>query len=99
MVVFETGRLVGADTTGGEWDGTYEHNPKKDTIDVQVKIKLPPNVINVATGKVSDGNLVEEFKLSLPNIDLGEQTEQKVIVFGNMPMQLLIKKIRDLDTF
>lgn len=99
VVAFDTNKLVGADITGGIWDGTYEYNQKTGEIDLNVKLTLPNGIFSAASGNQSDGSLVENFKLSIPNIELGQETQHIISVFNGISMRLVIKKIRDLDTW
>ena len=47
MLVFDTGRVFGTDTTGARYDGGYLYNGVNNSADVKIKVTFPPNVMAV----------------------------------------------------
>lgn len=46
-LVFQGGTIYGVDVGGAKYDGSYTYNPDSDTVDVTIKITIPPNVKTV----------------------------------------------------
>ena len=47
VLVFEGGKIYGADGARGKFDGSYTYDPVTELADVQVKVTIPPNVQSV----------------------------------------------------
>lgn len=60
------GRIVGADTTGGLWDGEYAVNPAIGSIACKVTVRLPPGVPLATTGKPPERDEAVDMKFNLP---------------------------------
>ena len=46
-LVFEDGRIFGADVAAARYDGSYEFNERTGLIDVQIRVEMPANVRSV----------------------------------------------------
>ena len=47
VLVFEDGKVYGADRRAVKYDGTYTYNSNADVVSVELKITFPPNVESV----------------------------------------------------
>jgi T3SS negative regulator,GrlR len=47
MLVFENGRIYGADEGHGKYDGTYVANPSSGMVDVNIRVQMPANRTSV----------------------------------------------------
>jgi len=93
VIALDTGTVVGADATGGIWDGTYSFNNRSGMLDVRLRIKFPPHVLSTVTGEVASDGYEETYEVALPN-DLGRETAINLTVLG-VPVVARFKKIRD----
>src|SRR5262249_25328622 len=46
-LIFEGGRIFGADAARGQYDGHYEANPTTGLVDIKVRVLMPANVQSV----------------------------------------------------
>lgn len=94
MVVLDTGQVVGADLSGGVYDGEYIYNPRSGLLDCKIRMTVPAGV-PLVTGKAPQTQPYSiEFSASLPT-DLGSQTPVSVQL-PTGPVNVIFRKIRDL---
>jgi hypothetical protein len=92
ILVFDTGMVVGADVAGGRYDGTYEYYPKTEMLDIDVTVKIPPNVRTVQ-GVVSQEGLTFKVRTSMPRDAWDEKPFVAQTDLG--PVNATLKKIRN----
>ncbi|GGF93448.1 hypothetical protein GCM10010924_21910 [Rhizobium wenxiniae] len=59
-LTFEDGYAYGFDTGGGQYDGTYTHTGLLGLVQVDIKVRMPPNVASVV------GGVSQRFEWVLP---------------------------------
>ncbi len=73
-LVFDGGRIFGADAGGGKYDGAYEFNENTGKVDVKIRVELPANRPSVI-GVVNPFDWALEVSTELdPDQDSGEIT-------------------------
>jgi hypothetical protein len=88
------GSVVGADTGGGTYDGSYTENPETRALDLVITLSLPAAVVPVMTGIPLATPMNLPIRASLPQDDIGGEKPMLVqTVLG--PVNVLFKKIRD----
>jgi hypothetical protein len=60
------GKIIGADVTGGLWDGEFAVDSITENIICEITIRLPPGVPLATTGKPPVGNEAARMKFKLP---------------------------------
>lgn len=66
QIQLHDGKIVGADVTGGVWDGEFVVNSVEQLITCNVTIQLPEGVALATTGKVPKGNEARNMAFKLP---------------------------------
>ena len=93
VIVLDTLMVVGTDTTGAIYDGSYEYNPRTDKIDMELTLTVPPGVALAKGQPAQDRETRMEIKCSLPR-DLGHETPVPVKT-PTGTVNVIFKKIRD----
>jgi len=60
------GTIVGADASGGRWDGAFAVDAPTSLINCEVSIQLPPGGTLATTGQAPKGNEALNMKFILP---------------------------------
>ena len=85
VLALDTGIVVGADFTGGTYDGTYVWNPETRRIDASVKVHAKAGTVLVQGVDVPPEGLRFEVKCSFPrkpeNMLITAETDFGKIVF------------------
>ena len=92
ILVFDRGMVVGANAAGGQYDGTYEYNAGTDMLDIDMTVKMPPNVLTVQ-GVISRRELTFKVQTSIPRDAWNEKPFVAQTPLG--PVNATLKKIRD----
>ena len=91
VLVLDTGMVVGADVTGGTYDGEYEWNEQKQHLDVKVSVWIPEGVLVVQGVTAPSKGLRFEVRCAFPR-----KPDNQVIIadteFG--PVELRIHFLR-----
>lgn len=66
VLALDTGVVVGADVTGGIYDGEYEFNPETRLIDANVEVRAKAGTVLVQGVVVPPEGLTFEVKCSFP---------------------------------
>ncbi len=93
VLVLDTCMIVGTDTTGVTYDGSYEYNPRTDKLDWELTLTVPPGVSLGQDHPAQDRESRMEIKCSLPR-DLGHETPVPVKT-PTGTVNVIFKKIRD----
>jgi hypothetical protein len=92
LVALKDGTIIGADVTGGTFDGQYEVIGNQ--IEGKFINKLPPGAMSITGLTAGPDGLTLEYPLRLP-LDLGAgHTVAMQTPYG--PINVIVKKIRDL---
>lgn len=94
LIALDTGTVVGADVTGGLFDGTYNYNHKTEMLDVKITLTVPAGESLVTGAPPQASEYKTTFESSLPRT-LGEEKPIQVNGPENQPIHVVIKKIRD----
>lgn len=93
MMVLDTGHVIGADPTGGTYDGTYRFNPTTNFIDLEITVTVPPGVWLVQGVPGQPQQYTFDIKTSVPR-DLGKRHPVTIPTpFGNVAV--IFTKVRD----
>ena len=46
LIVLDTGQIVGVDAWAGTWDGTYEYDPRTNSITMRLTVALSPEAVS-----------------------------------------------------
>lgn len=46
-LIFDGGRIYGADVAAGQYDGEYQFNEATGLVDIKVRVRMPPDVESV----------------------------------------------------
>ena len=65
ILVLVRGLIVGANTAGGQYDGTYQYKAENEMLEIDMTVKMPPNVLTVQ-GVISRRELVFNAQTSIP---------------------------------
>lgn len=94
ILVLHDGSLVGADTGGGIYEGSYVENPDVRTLDFAITLSLPAGATPVQTGISLPAPMSVPIKSSVLQDDIG--SENPTLVQTPLgPVNVLFKKIRD----
>jgi hypothetical protein len=91
IVVLHKGTVVGADTGGGSYDGSYTESASPQTVDLVVTLTMPAGVAPVMTGIPIARAMSLLIRASLP-LDSEKPT---LVQTALGPVNVLFKKIRD----
>jgi hypothetical protein len=93
LLMLKNGTIAGADTGGGIYDGSY--TPEAGgTLDVSVRLTLPPGTSLVTGASVGVTPMVIDLPAKLPkNFGNGQAIALKT---PTGPINVLFKKLRDL---
>jgi hypothetical protein len=102
VLVFESGRVWGADQARGLYDGEYDYNQHTDTIDARIDVKFDKHSSHEHIALVTGVDVPPEgtefsVDVSLPR-ELDKPTAIRVEVLGQ-PVAVEIRKIRDAPFF
>jgi hypothetical protein len=93
VLALDTEIVVGVDSRGGIWNGSYSYDKRTEMIDIDLKVRYRPDVASSITGKCELQGHVEAFSFRVPNrFDRG-LTEHIESNLG--PITFTLKKIRD----
>ena len=67
QIQLSEGEIVGADITGGLWDGRFAVDLVNHNLTCDVSIRLPPGVTLATTGQPPQGNEASNMKFILPH--------------------------------
>ena len=84
QIQLNEGSIMGADVTGGKWDGKFAIDPVARLIRCAISIHLPAGVSLATTGSPPTGNEATDMHLELP-FDFAEREF--------LPLELPIGKI------
>lgn len=94
MVVLQNGNVIGADVSGGVYDGTYSEDQETGKISFSVNLAAPAGVPLVQTGVVLASPLDISITASLEFADIsGERPVLFETALG--PVNVILKKLRD----
>src|SRR4051812_34762836 len=93
IIVLDSGMVVGADVTGGIWEGEYQFNSETRQLDIRLTVALPPEILSAVTGQESKVGFREQYQFSLPREMNEEVTHNIQTALG--PINAVFKKIRD----
>ena|SRR5215831_8323831 len=94
ILVLHDGSVVGADTGGGIYEGSYTENSDARTLDFAVTLSLPAGATPVQTGIALPAAMSVPIHSSVLENDLG--SERPTLVQTPLgPVNALFKKIRD----
>ena len=96
ILVFDRGMVVGANVAGGQYDGTYNYNAETDMLDIDMTVKMPPNVLTVQ-GVISRRELVFKAQASIPRDAWDAKPFVAQTDLG--PVNATMRKIRDHPTY
>ena len=71
ILVLHKGSVVGADTGGGTYDGSYTENAATGALDLVITLSLPAGVAPVQTGIVLATPMSVSIRASLSQNDIG----------------------------
>lgn len=87
VLTLDSGKVAGADTTGGTYRGTYEWNEQKQLLDANVTVSIPEGV-QVVQGQIAPpGGLKFDVKCSFPREPDNEVVEA-ASEFGPLSIRL-----------
>ena len=93
MIVFESGKLWGADPLGTQFDGDYEYDSRTDELVAKVHINFRPNA-NLVTGhSVGADGMETDVDVRLPK-NLDTKVSVPLTLFG-VQLVLTIGKVRE----
>ena len=91
VLVLDTGMVVGADVTGGTYDGEYGWNEQKQHLDMKVSVWIPEGVSVVQGVTAPSGGLRFEVRCAFPR----EPDNQGIIADTDLgPVALRIHFLR-----
>jgi hypothetical protein len=94
ILVFHKGFVVGADTGGGTYDGSYTENPETRALDLFITLSLPAGAEPVMTGIPLSVAMNLPIRASLRQEDIdSDQPTLVQTILG--PVNVLFKNIRD----
>src|SRR5262245_55930903 len=93
IMALDRGMVVGADWTGGVYDGAYKYNPKTELLDFQMKGTIPAGVLLVQGLVSPPGGMTLRVAGSLPR-ELSKAVTIDVATSAG-PVQARFQKIRE----
>ena len=94
VLVLHDGSIVGADTGGGIYEGSYTENTDARRLDFAIKLSFPAGAIPVQTGIALPEPMTVPIHASVLEDDMG--TERPTLVQTPLgPVNALFKKLRD----
>ena len=94
LLALDTGTVVGADITGGRYDGNYEWNERTQLLDVTVAARIPQGVTVVQGQTAGPGGLEFQVRCSFPREPDGRIVEADTSLG---PVALRISLLRAFD--
>lgn len=94
LLALDTGMVVGADITGGRYDGSYEWNERTQLLDVNIAAWIPEGVRVVQGQTAGPGGLSFDVRCSFPR-EPDNQVFQATTSFG--PVAVRITLLRAFD--
>lgn len=96
-LTFQDGLVFGFDTAGCQYDGVARPNPLgRDQVDVQLKVRMPPNVASVAGGIAQPFEWVLSVSTSIDGAAVAGKTEVNTGI--GLTIQANYQRMRDLPT-
>jgi hypothetical protein len=94
VLVLHNGSVVGADTGGGIYEGSYTENTAASRLDFAITLSFPAGAIPVQTGIALPMPMSVPIHASVLQDDIG--TERPTLVQTPLgPVNVLLKKLRD----
>jgi hypothetical protein len=97
--VFHKGFVVGADTGGGTYDGSYTENPETRALDLFITLSLPAGAEPVMTGIPLSVAMNLPIRASLRQEETAEQNPRPAGVLGEAAGPVGVPAVRLLGRF
>lgn len=94
ILVFHKGSVVGADTGGGTYDGSYTENADTGALDLVITLSMPAGIVPVMTGIPLASPISVPIRISLPQGEIGGE-KPTLVQTALGPVNALFKKVRD----
>lgn len=93
LLIMKNGVIVGADVSGGVYDGSYTQEPDR-TLDVKIHLKLPPGAALVTGASAGTTPMEVDIATKLPeNFSSGQALAIKT---PTGPVNIIFKRLRDV---
>jgi hypothetical protein len=94
ILVLHKGSVIGADTGGGIYDGSYTDNANTKALDLVITLSMPAGVAPVQTGIPLATPINLPIRVSLLQADIGG-AKPTLVQTPLGPVNILFTKIRD----
>ena len=94
LLVLHNGSVVGADTGGGIYDGSYTENPDTQALEFRITMSMPAGGMSVQTGIPLATPISVSISTSLQQNEIGS-SKPKLVQTPIGPVNVLFAKLRD----
>lgn len=96
LIALTNGTIVGVDSGGAMYDGTYTSDNNKSPLTGTLSLHVPANVALVTGAMPENEPFLLNFPLDLP-ADFAESQAPQTIRTAKGPVNIIFRKLRDLN--